>query len=135
MKILFKDKKTIQIFTQYFQDFFKNLSILYRGNVPLIIINHTHNKNTFNKNTNVIYNYALIVNHTTILINKAVNTKDSIITKATILFENNISFSIGFLEAPNKNDPNTIPVAKAAKEIGNIRKENTKTFAAITKNI
>lgn len=94
-----------------------------------------HNKNTFNKNTSVIYNYALIVNHTTILINKAVNTKDSIITKATILFENNISFSIGFLEAPNKNDPNTIPVAKAAKEIGNIRKENTNTFAAITKNI
>jgi hypothetical protein len=81
------------------------------------------------------YYYALIVNHTTILINNAVNTKDSIITKATILFENNISFSIGFLDAPNKNEPKTIPVANAAKEIGSIKNEKTKTLAAITRNI
>ncbi len=77
----------------------------------------------------------LIANHTTILTNKAVKTKDSIITKATILFENNISFSSGFLDAPIKKLPNTIPVAIAAADIGNITNEKIKIFDATTKNI
>jgi len=64
-----------------------------------------------------------------------VKTKDSIITKATILFENNISFSSGFLAAPNKNEPKTIPVDKAANAIGNITKAKTRILADVTRNI
>lgn len=59
---------------------------------------------------------------------------DSIITKATILLANNVSFSSGFLAKANKKHPNTIPVAKAAKAIGNITNANTITFAAIKIN-
>ena len=61
--------------------------------------------------------------------------KDSIKTNAIIAFENNISFSKGLREAPNKKQPNTIPVANAANAIGVIQNPNKIIFATVIKNI
>lgn len=79
--------------------------------------------------------YAPNNNQTIIHTNNAVKTKDSTITKATILLENKISFSAGFLAKPNKKHPKIIPVANAAKAIGIIAKLNVNIFAAIIINI
>lgn len=52
-----------------------------------------------------------------------------------MLFENRLSFWSGFLATPNKKHPKIIPVAKAAKAMGSIAKQNIKILAAVTINI
>lgn len=131
MSAVFTAIITTQNSTHSFQVFVANTSSLYRGRVPLTIINHMHAIKIFSKNTNDIYRTTW----TTAPISKAVKTNDSIRTKAIIALVNKVSFSKGFLDRASRKHPKTTPVANAAMLTGNIIKANTVILAALTRNI
>lgn len=95
-----------------------------------MIISQIHIMNIFDKNNKDIYSKICTAAPT----NRAVNTNDSIRTKAIIALANNASFSRGLRDKASKKHPKTTPVASAAMLTGNIIKAKTKILAAFTRN-
>ena len=128
---MFSIRTAVQSRAHSFQVLEASTSSLYLGRVPLTTINHMQVIKILPKKIRVIYRTSC----TTVPINRAVKTNDSIRTKAIIAFANRVSFSRGLRDRASRKHPKTTPVARAAMLTGNIMKAKTVILEALTRNI